>query len=248
MLPTFVIGLREGVEAALIVGIIAGFLRQEGRRDALRPMWLGVGAAVAICVAVGIALELLDQELPQRQQEGARDRRRHRGGRDRHVHDRLDAPPRARPLRPAARGAPARRWRPARPARWWRWRSSPSSARGSRPSSSCSPCSRTPRTPRARAPARCSASPRAVAIGLLDLPRRHHAQPGALLPHHRRRARARRGRAGGQRDAHRARGGLAQRRPGAGARPQLARRPGHVDVGAADRDARLAAAADGRPR
>ena len=55
MLPTFVIGLREGVEAALIVGIIASFLRQEGRRDALRPMWLGVGAAVAICVAAGIA-------------------------------------------------------------------------------------------------------------------------------------------------------------------------------------------------
>lgn len=70
MLPTFVIGLREGVEAALIVAIIAGFLRQEGRRDALRPMWLGVGAAVAICVAAGIALELLDQELPQRRQEG----------------------------------------------------------------------------------------------------------------------------------------------------------------------------------
>ena len=70
MLPTFVIGLREGVEAALIVAIIAGFLRQEGRRDALRPMWLGVGAAVAICAAAGIALELLDQELPQRQQEG----------------------------------------------------------------------------------------------------------------------------------------------------------------------------------
>jgi len=70
MLPTFIIGLREGVEAALIVGIIATFLRQEVRRDALRPMWLGVLAAVAICVAVGLALELLDQELPQRQQEG----------------------------------------------------------------------------------------------------------------------------------------------------------------------------------
>ena len=90
-----------------------------------------------------------------------------RGGGDRHVHDRLDAAPRARPLRPAARGAPARRWRPARPARWWRWRSSPSSARGSRPWSSCSRCSRTPTTPRAPAPARCSASPRAVAIGAL---------------------------------------------------------------------------------
>jgi high-affinity iron transporter len=69
MLPTFVIGLREGVEAALIVGIVAAFLRQEGRRDALRWMWVGVGCAVAICVAAGVALELVSQNLPQRQQE-----------------------------------------------------------------------------------------------------------------------------------------------------------------------------------
>src|SRR5829696_2912263 len=70
MLPSYVIGLREGVEAALIVGIIASFLRQEGRRDALRPMWLGVAAAIVICAAVGVLLEALDEELPQRRQEG----------------------------------------------------------------------------------------------------------------------------------------------------------------------------------
>src|SRR5215470_1256754 len=69
MLPTFVIGLREGVEAALIVGIVATFLRQENRTDALRWVWAGVLAAVAICIAVGVALELLDETLPQRQQE-----------------------------------------------------------------------------------------------------------------------------------------------------------------------------------
>ncbi|HEY7694376.1 MAG TPA: iron uptake transporter permease EfeU [Gaiellaceae bacterium] len=69
MLPTFVIGLREGVEAALIVGIVAAFLRQEGRRDALRWMWVGVACAVAICVAGGVALELVSRDLPQRQQE-----------------------------------------------------------------------------------------------------------------------------------------------------------------------------------
>ena len=70
MLPTFVIGLREGMEAALIVGIVAGFLAQQGRGDALRQVWIGVGVAVAICVAVGVALELISAELPQRQQEG----------------------------------------------------------------------------------------------------------------------------------------------------------------------------------
>jgi FTR1 family protein len=70
MLPTFVIGLREGVEAALIISIIATFLRQEGRTGALRWVWVGVGAAAAICLTVGIVLHLVDQELPQRQQEG----------------------------------------------------------------------------------------------------------------------------------------------------------------------------------
>lgn len=70
MLPTFVIGLREGLEAALIVGIIAAFLRQRGRLDALRLVWLGVGAAVLICIGIGVGLKVLSAELPQRQQEG----------------------------------------------------------------------------------------------------------------------------------------------------------------------------------
>jgi high-affinity Fe2+/Pb2+ permease len=35
VLPTFVIGLRGGIEASLIVGIVAAFLRQRGRPDAL---------------------------------------------------------------------------------------------------------------------------------------------------------------------------------------------------------------------
>jgi high-affinity iron transporter len=70
MIPTFVITLREGVEASLIVGIIAAFLVKEGRQDALRQMWLGVGVAVVLCAAVGIGLNVLDEELPQRQQEG----------------------------------------------------------------------------------------------------------------------------------------------------------------------------------
>ena len=50
-MPTFVIGLREGLEAALIVGIVAAFLRQEGRGDVLRWVWAGVGLAAGICAA-----------------------------------------------------------------------------------------------------------------------------------------------------------------------------------------------------
>ena len=70
MIPTFVITLREGVEAALIVGIIAAFLVKEGHRDAMRQMWLGVAVAVALCIGVAAVLEVVGQDLPQRQQEG----------------------------------------------------------------------------------------------------------------------------------------------------------------------------------
>jgi high-affinity iron transporter len=70
MLPTFVIGLREGLEAALIVGIVAGFLGRQGRRDALRQVWLGVVAAVLICIVVGVVLEVVSADLPQAEQEG----------------------------------------------------------------------------------------------------------------------------------------------------------------------------------
>ncbi|MEJ7649384.1 MAG: iron uptake transporter permease EfeU [Nakamurella sp.] len=69
MLATFVIGLREGLEAALIVGIIAAFLTQDGKTRALRSMWIGVGIAVVICLVIGLALTLLSGSLPQRQQE-----------------------------------------------------------------------------------------------------------------------------------------------------------------------------------
>jgi len=70
VLPTFVIGLREGLEAALIVGIIAAFLGQQGRTDTLRLVWFGTAAAVAICVGVAIVLQVISSDLPQRQQEG----------------------------------------------------------------------------------------------------------------------------------------------------------------------------------
>jgi len=69
VLPTFVIGLREGLEAALIVGIVAAFLVQEGRRDAMRWVWAGVGLGVLVAIGVGVGLRIASQELPQREQE-----------------------------------------------------------------------------------------------------------------------------------------------------------------------------------
>jgi high-affinity iron transporter len=70
VIPTLVITLREGVEASLIVGIVAAFLVKQGRRDALGLMWLGVGLAAAICVAIAVTLRVVGDELPQREQEG----------------------------------------------------------------------------------------------------------------------------------------------------------------------------------
>jgi high-affinity iron transporter len=70
VLATFVIGLREGLEAALIVGIIATFLRQRGRPDLLGRVWVGVGVAVVLCLAAAIGLQVLNAELPAQQQEG----------------------------------------------------------------------------------------------------------------------------------------------------------------------------------
>ena len=69
VIATYVIGLREGLEAALIVGIVAAFLRQQGERRTLRYVWAGVILAVVICASVGVALQILNQDLPQRQQE-----------------------------------------------------------------------------------------------------------------------------------------------------------------------------------
>ncbi len=70
MLPTFVIGLREGLEASLIVGIVAAFLRRNGRARDMWALWLGVGIAVVACAAVAVGLKVAEENLPQRQQEG----------------------------------------------------------------------------------------------------------------------------------------------------------------------------------
>ena len=131
-------------------------------------------------------------------------------------------------------------------ARWSRWRSSPCSARGSRPSSSCSPCSRTPTTPRAPGSARCSASPCAVAIGLLiyrggvklNLARFFRITGFVLV------LVAAGLVASAMHTAHEA--GWLNAGQGQAFDLSWLVVPGHVDVGAADRHARLAAAADGR--
>lgn len=53
MLATFLIGLREGLEAALVVGILVAYLTRIDRRDALPRLWIGVGLAIALAVGIG---------------------------------------------------------------------------------------------------------------------------------------------------------------------------------------------------
>ncbi len=56
MFATFVIGLREGLEAALVVGILVAFLVRSERRDVLPRLWLGVGLAIGLALGVGFVL------------------------------------------------------------------------------------------------------------------------------------------------------------------------------------------------
>jgi len=66
MLASFLITLREGLEAALIIGIVLGVLRRLGRADRGRIVWAGVLTAVALSLVVGLALNALGVALEGR--------------------------------------------------------------------------------------------------------------------------------------------------------------------------------------
>lgn len=59
MIAALLITLREGLEAALIVGIVLGVLRKLGHADRSRPVWVGVLVAVVASTAGGLALNAL---------------------------------------------------------------------------------------------------------------------------------------------------------------------------------------------
>ena len=59
MIPTFVIFLREGIEASMIVAILLAYLDRSGQRRHFRDIYWGVAAAMVLVVAGGVAAYLL---------------------------------------------------------------------------------------------------------------------------------------------------------------------------------------------
>src|SRR5437764_469198 len=70
MLSNFLIGLREGLEASLVVGILVAYLVKSGYRDRLPAVWAGVGAAVVASLAVGFGLSITSHSLSFKANEG----------------------------------------------------------------------------------------------------------------------------------------------------------------------------------
>ncbi len=69
MLPAFLLSLREGIEAALIIGIVLGSLVRIRRSDLAPAVWWGVLAATALSVLAAVGLTAVGFELEGQAEE-----------------------------------------------------------------------------------------------------------------------------------------------------------------------------------
>jgi high-affinity iron transporter len=69
MLSVFLITLREGLEAALIIGIILAYLSATNNRQGFKPVWLGTSLAVLVSLIAGATVYLLAGELTGQAEE-----------------------------------------------------------------------------------------------------------------------------------------------------------------------------------
>ena len=69
MIFSLLVTTREGLEMALIVTILLGYLRSINQKRRFREIWIGVASAAAICVGIGAALEVASQEMDDRLRE-----------------------------------------------------------------------------------------------------------------------------------------------------------------------------------
>jgi FTR1 family protein len=67
--PSFLIGLREGLEAGLIVSVLVAALVRSGRRTRLPYVWTGVAAAVGLSMSFGAVLTFTSANLSGKAQE-----------------------------------------------------------------------------------------------------------------------------------------------------------------------------------
>lgn len=67
---SLLVTMREGLEMALIVTILLGYLRSVGQKQHFREIWMGVVAATVLSIIVGAGLKVASQELDGRVREG----------------------------------------------------------------------------------------------------------------------------------------------------------------------------------
>ncbi len=69
MLANYLIGLREGLEASLVVAMLVAYIVKLERRSMLPRLWAGVGLAILLSLGVGAFLQLTSQTLTFQAQE-----------------------------------------------------------------------------------------------------------------------------------------------------------------------------------